>query len=346
MSPRSAARKRFLLRLLLMIVVLGVAAWVLTPKTREAFNSAHQLHHVGPGWLVLAFAGQVGSVVAFSLVTRSLLSPGTRLSFRRTFRIDLVTIALSHAVPAGSAAGTALGYGLLAEEGVGRLESAFVKVTQSLLSGLLLQLLLGLALALQLAIYGPDPTTIGVAAVGAVLIVLAVGTTGMIAYREAATRTLARTLLRRIRRIQPDEIDRVVSELSARTRGLLTARGRLLWTCTWSLGNWILDLLCLWASLRAFGAPPNIVLLTAAFCVVQVAAAIPISPGGLGVVEGSLIPILIGVGTSSPTAVLGVFVWRLFNYWLALPVGAVAYVAIVIERHRRTRFRSSTVARG
>jgi uncharacterized protein (TIRG00374 family) len=268
------------------------------------------------------------------------------LTFGRIFRIDMVTIALSHAVPAGSAAGTALGYGLLAEEGVGRLESAFVKVSQSLLSGLLLQLLLGLALALQLAIYGPDPTTIGVAAAGTVLIVLAVGTTWMIACREPAMRKLARGMLRRIRRIRPDGIDRVVSELSARTRSLLTAPGRLLWTCGWSIGNWILDLLCLWASLRAFGSPPDIVLLTAAFCVVQVAAAIPISPGGLGVVEGSLIPILIGVGTSSPTAVLGVFVWRLFNYWLALPAGAAAYLAIVVERHRRARFRSSTVARG
>jgi uncharacterized membrane protein YbhN (UPF0104 family) len=52
----------------------------------------------------------------------------------------------------------------------------------------------------------------------------------------------------------------------------------------WSVLNWAFDLLALWAALRAFGHPPDLVLLAIGFCVAQVAASIPISPGGLGVV--------------------------------------------------------------
>lgn len=328
-------------RLVLLAVTLIVAAVFLAPKASEALDSLHTVSDANPWWLFLAAGGEAASLAAFSVVTWALIAPKDRPSFGRVFRLDLVTIALSHAVPAGSAAGTALGYELLEDEGVPPVESGFVKVSQSLLAGVSLQALLGIALALELVAYGSSPATIGLAAAGSVLVVLVVGFAWTLGYRPRLLSGLiiraARTcrLRRWLRRLTPERIERVMDELSCHMRTLFATPRRLVWVGAWSAANWVFDLVALWASLRAFGAPPNLILLLAAFCIAQVVASLPISPAGLGIVEGALVPALTGFGTPSTVAVLGVLTWRLFNYWLPLPVGAGAYVAILMGRRRR-----------
>jgi uncharacterized protein (TIRG00374 family) len=62
-----------------------------------------------------------------------------------------------------------------------------------------------------------------------------------------------------------------------------------------------------------------------AFCGAQVLAQIPITPGGLGFVEAGLTAMLALAGVSAGNAVLATFAYRLFSYWLPLPVGLAAY---------------------
>jgi hypothetical protein len=60
----------------------------------------------------------------------------------------------------------------------------------------------------------------------------------------------------------------------------------------------------------------------------NVLAAIPLTPGGLGVVEAVLTSTLVGFGTTRGVAILGVISWRLVNFWLPIPVGGVAYLSL------------------
>ncbi len=57
------------------------------------------------------------------------------------------------------------------------------------------------------------------------------------------------------------------------------------------------------------------------------ASALPITPGGLGVVQVTLVAITAGFGTPRRTAVLAVLGYRIVNCWLPLLPGAVAYFA-------------------
>ena len=50
-------------------------------------------------------------------------------------------------------------------------------------------------------------------------------------------------------------------------------------------------------------------------------AQIPITPGGLGFVETGLTALLALAGVSAGDAVLATFLYRLFTYWLPLPLG-------------------------
>ena len=322
------------IRWTLLIAVLVAAGITLAPKASESLDSLHQLHGAAYGWLGVSLAGEIASLWAFSLVTSALVSRASRPRFSRVVRVDLVTVALSHAVPAGSVAGTALGYELLADEGVGAVESGFVKVSQSLLSGVLLQVLLGIALLLKIMVYGPSAANIGLAAVGAFMMVMLGGFVWLLIWHQHVIATLAIHLLGWLPKLTPQGISDFTDDLARRMHELIIHPRRFIWVCVWSMGNWVFDLLSLWGALKAFGHTPNLVLVTVAFSVAQVVATIPISPAGLGVVEGSLVPILVSFGSSSSAAVLGVLTWRLFNFWLPLPAGVLAYVSILIDRRR------------
>jgi uncharacterized protein (TIRG00374 family) len=111
-------------------------------------------------------------------------------------------------------------------------------------------------------------------------------------------------------------------------RGTLGSRWWLALTTAW--GNWLLDYLALLAALTAVGAKPRPALVLLAYVAATVLGMIPITPGGLGFVEAGLTATLALAGVAAGDAVLATFAYRLFSYWLPLPVGLVAYIV-----HRR-----------
>lgn len=87
--------------------------------------------------------------------------------------------------------------------------------------------------------------------------------------------------------------------------GTAAAVGAVL-LAAFSAANWLLDAAALWVMLVAFGHRPGVVGLLVAYGLANVMAAIPISPGGLGVIEEILIPTLVGFGTPRAEASIGV----------------------------------------
>jgi uncharacterized protein (TIRG00374 family) len=83
--------------------------------------------------------------------------------------------------------------------------------------------------------------------------------------------------------------------------------------------------LTLLAALAAIGSHPRPGLVLLAFCGAQVLAQIPVTPGGLGFVEAGLTAMLALAGVSAGDAVLATFAYRLFSYWLPLPLGLAAF---------------------
>jgi uncharacterized protein (TIRG00374 family) len=97
-----------------------------------------------------------------------------------------------------------------------------------------------------------------------------------------------------------------------------------------TVGRWAFDYAILLASLAAVGAHPAPGLVLLAFCVAQVLAQIPVTPGGLGFVETGLTALLALAGVGAGDAVVATLVYRLFTYWLPLPLGLVG-----LALHRR-----------
>jgi uncharacterized protein (TIRG00374 family) len=111
----------------------------------------------------------------------------------------------------------------------------------------------------------------------------------------------------------------------------------LLSVAGWSATNWSLDALALWSSLRACGAHPGLEALAVAFAIACFGTWLPITPSGLGLSEGLMIPALIAAGSPRVAVALGVLTWRAIAYWLPIPLGATAYAAHRVGLGRRRR---------
>jgi uncharacterized protein (TIRG00374 family) len=121
--------------------------------------------------------------------------------------------------------------------------------------------------------------------------------------------------LRRLPQRLLAERDRIVGVLGPRWKAALVQTS----------GRWAFDYATLLAALAAVGSQPRPSLVLLAFCGAQVLAQIPVTPGGLGFVEAGLTAMLSLAGVKAGDAVLATFAYRLFSYWLPLPVGLGAY---------------------
>jgi uncharacterized membrane protein YbhN (UPF0104 family) len=111
------------------------------------------------------------------------------------------------------------------------------------------------------------------------------------------------------------------------------------------LGNaiyWAGDILCLWAALRCVGNERlSVSALVLAYSGGYVLTRRSLPAGGAGVVELALTLALVGMGLSFVPALVGVIIYRLFNFWLPIVPALVVMPAIrdlrlrlrVAERH-------------
>jgi uncharacterized protein (TIRG00374 family) len=110
--------------------------------------------------------------------------------------------------------------------------------------------------------------------------------------------------------------DEVVSALGRRWHKALAV----------AVSNWLLDYATLVVALIAVGASPRPSLVLLAFAGAAVLGMIPLTPGGLGFVEAGLVGMLTIAGVPAGDALLATLAYRLFQFWLPIPVGFVAYV--------------------
>ncbi len=91
-----------------------------------------------------------------------------------------------------------------------------------------------------------------------------------------------------------------------------------------ALGYWVFDALCLILMFAALGVAADPLVLLVAYGIATTLAAIPLTPGGIGVFETTMLATLalLGVGSEATIPILG---YRLFNFWLPIPLAAAFY---------------------
>jgi uncharacterized protein (TIRG00374 family) len=325
--------------LLLLLVEYVVIPSFLHSKERSSLSA---LGHVNILGLIAGFALESGSLVAYGRLTQTVL-PKDGPRFSTVLRIDLSTLAVSHVLPGGTAGGTGLGYRLLTSNGVSGPDAGFALGTQGIGSAVVLNAMLWVALVISIPLHGFNSAYVTVAVVGAVLLAALGALILALTRGEQHAAHVLRTVARRVPRISDDQIEQVVRRLGERLRTLGSDRRLLERAVLWAAANWLLDASALWAFLTAFGHVTSPIDLFVAYGVANIVAAVPLTPGGLGFVEAVAATSLIGFGVPGAVAWLGVISWRLFNFWLPIPVGAGAYLSLRVERGAGLRERRTAL---
>jgi uncharacterized protein (TIRG00374 family) len=323
-KPKRASWLRLLVASLLLVaaVVYGVLPFVVIAR-RELDVVADAAVWV----LVAALLVEVAAVVCYTFLTQAVLSRSDRLGLGTQLRIDVTGLGASHMLPGGGATAAALRYELMTDAGVAPAPALTTAALQTTVSDLALVCCYGLGalMAVDEVVRHPAlviTVVVGLAALAVAALAvwrLARGRTAPVVRRGSDSRWRA-WLLRRW--------DQTTVQIAA----FLRDADRTGPAVGFAVLNWLLDACCLWLCLYAFGFAMSPPLLLTAYGFANLLALVPLTPGGLGVVEGSLIPLLLAFGAPGSAAVLGALTWRVFQFWLPIPVALGTYVSLRLTR--------------
>jgi uncharacterized protein (TIRG00374 family) len=194
--------------------------------------------------------------------------------------------------------------------------------------------MLGATLIISLPVHGVDPKQILAAAAGIALVAAAFALISAVARDGPGLRRLIDRLARWVPRMDADRTAAALRRESDHLRALAADPPRLVAAIAWGAANWLLDATVLWVVLAALGHTVDPLVLFIAYAVANVLGLLPITPGGVGVVEGVLGSSLVAAGVPAHLALVGVLAWRLVNYWLPIPVGGLMWLTL---RHHPER---------
>jgi uncharacterized protein (TIRG00374 family) len=318
---------------IVIFALLLIVEYLVVPELVGASKDLYLLGRLNAFWLAAGVILEFGSLFCYGLLTQALLPPGSHNpGLSRLFRIDLAAAAVAHVIPAGTLGSAAIGYNLFTAEGIKGHDAAVMMAAKGLGSTVVLNVLLWLSLVVSIPLAGFHPIYVTVAITGAVIMfAVAALAFGFIRGAGRASRIL-HFVGDRIPGLSGDRLEQALLDAAASLRAIARDRRTLVMSLTWATLNWLLDAASLWCFVAAFGRFVNPVELFAAYGIANVAGALPLTPAGLGVVDSVAPLLLVSFGVTRSVATLGVLAWRLVNFWLPIPVGAIAYVSLKVPR--------------
>ena len=329
-GPRQKNWKRVARPLVSVAVIVVVFVGVL-PQVADFGDVWRQVRAMTP----LEVAG-LGLAAGWNLLTYLFVivpaSPG--LTYPQAFVMTQSTTAVSNSVPGGAAVGIGLTYAMYSSWGFSKADSALAILVSGVWNNFAKLGMPLLALAL-LALQGDASAprvTAGVAGIG--MLAGGIGVFALMLRSDDAARrvgTVAERVASRLRRLARRPPLEGWGEAAAGFRGQTVRLLRQAWLRL-TLGTVVSHLslyLVLLLALRNVGVSERSVgwvEVLAVFAFIRLLSALPVTPGGLGVVELGLTAGLVAAGGDEAKVVAAVLVYRALTYLLPIPLGMATYV--------------------
>ena len=340
-SPRSGAqRARVAIQIALAVAVTVVVYVFVLPRIAEFSDVWRSIREMTWIELVTLFVLGIWNIVTYWILEVASF-PG--LNYWRASKVVLTSTAIANTMPGGGAFGLGVSAAMYRSYGYRNGEIGTAVVTQGVWNNFVKLGMPIIALAL-LAFSGDANGALVVASLAGLALLL----TGIVLFwlvlrsersAVAVGRWIERAVgaLRKLFRKEPSEsVAEGVLAFRERTKGLVRARWPHL-TAAALISHFTLYIVLL-VTLRHVGVSEEAVSwvqVLAAFAFVRLISALPITPGGLGVVELGLTAALVGAGGNEAKVVAAVLVFRALTFVLPIPLGGVGYFAWRRGRARR-----------
>jgi uncharacterized protein (TIRG00374 family) len=256
-----------------------------------------------------------------------------RSNIWQAIKVNATSTAVSNTLPGGGAIGVAVTYGMFSQYGISKSDISLSILVSGVWNNFVKLGMPVIALAL-LAVHGDASGGLVVAAlIGVVALAVALLLFTLVLRSEELARKVgsrlgrAASMVRRLFRKPPVDLSGSTVEFRRDAIGLL--RHRWLQLTVTSLINHLSLYLVLLVALRHVGvsqAEVGWVQVLAAFSLIRLVSALPITPGGVGVVELGLAAALVAAGGPEAEVAAGVLVYRALTYLLPIPIGAILYL--------------------
>jgi uncharacterized protein (TIRG00374 family) len=154
--------------------------------------------------------------------------------------------------------------------------------------------------------------------------------TGVLVERVVAS--IARGRIRRW--VDPAKLGSLVATGIASAAQLFRNRSALAAAGAWAFANPLLDFMVLLTLTATIGGDTTLLPLLLVYVVGQLLAAVPITPGGVGVVEATMTGMLVASGAPAGEAIAAVLGYRLVSHWLPIVVGLLVLPTLAVSRRR------------
>ncbi len=337
---KNSSKIKFIInpRIIIVIVVLLVAMVVLAPKLVGLKEALQLLIGVDKPYILLALGFEFVSYCGAAALLGVILSRlGFDVRFWDRFRIGSIAAFAIHFLPIGTVGEGALDYYFLKKKKVssGAILLALVLriiITYSAFLLVLLTALLWVPTAAKSAV----TFKIALLAISVFLLAWVIYIALVYRHKDKFKKFWqrfyrpARFLSKKLRKedVTQKRFAEVFEEIYVGI-GLFASKKRFsLLAILYGLVYWFGDILCLYFVFHSFGYSINFGVLTLSYSISTLAGLISFIPGGFGVTEGSLGLIFAGFGVPLAVSVTSIIVFRLFSFWIWIPIGFYSYLSL------------------
>jgi len=325
-------------RIVIGFALVVVALWALSSKTSELEGFHTAFAHFDWWWVAPAVIVEIASYFCFAAMQFELLKAGhLRAPWTPLVKLSFASQAITNSLPIGNAVASVYGFRWFRRFGAdntlavwalaGTLVAATVSLSLLAVAGLGVAAQEGASLDLVPVLIGTFLVTLGIGSLFVYERPFHAVLSGVVKTSVAVTG--------RPRGDTVELINRITAWMTA-VRLSWTEIGRII---GWGLLNWVLDCACFAMMFLALGAPIPWKGLLLAYGAGQLAATLPITPGGLGGVEGSITVALVAFGGPEASTAYAVLLYRLISFWMILVIGwlFIGQLALQVRRGRWNR---------
>ena len=314
---------------LAVLIAMAVGLLLAVPSLHDV---AHNILRMGIGWVLIAIGLEILSCVGYVVIFLMIFSRAPR---RLGARVALSELAFGAAVSLGGAGSVAVGAWLLVERGAKPSRVAERSAVLFLLTSginLLTLAIAGLGLWFGILPGKHDP-----------LLSLLPGAVGVVVFVAFLMLPwFAEHLI-------VNRYEGRVAKWACATGATIRTTRREMFCLDWRLlGAWgylWFDIAVLWVCFKALGHTPPVADLVLAYQIGYLSNLIPI-PGGIGVLDGSLVGMFVLFGVNDTLATSATIVYHAISLWIPATWGTIAFLLLRRSRNDPVNWLPERIRRG